>query len=196
MKPQRPLFRSRTSQKIPDIKLDRYKPRDWDYQSPKHQLRPQFVLGRFKKRAVNLSQKEFSIFKSPIKTTTSSGFYKRELKPSIFRSYNLSQIATLPGAVKVEESKINDDKHTEDLIKVVKNKDLCFINKIKQAYASNVAFLPGSQSKETQKEFTLGKSYSSYNFKNPKKKKKTNEKVMSPTKSRIKRNNKNKKMKK
>ena len=25
-----------------DIDLEKYKPRDWDYQSPKHQIRPQF----------------------------------------------------------------------------------------------------------------------------------------------------------
>ena len=63
MKKQPPLLRSRTNNKMVDIKLERYKPRDWDYQSPKHQLRPQFVLGRSKKRAKNLSQKEFKIFK-------------------------------------------------------------------------------------------------------------------------------------
>ena len=165
MKPQRPLLRSRTSQKIPDIKLDRYKPRDWDYQSPNHQLRPQFVLGRSKKRAVNLSQKEFTVFKNPIKTKSSNDFYRRELKPAIYRSYILSQIATLPGAVIVEESKINDDKHTKDRIKVAKNKNLCFLNKLKHDFASNVAFLPGTQDKEVKKEFTLGKSYSSFIFK-------------------------------
>ena len=191
MKPQRPLLRSRTSQKIPDIKLDRYKPRDWDYQSPKHQLRPQFILGRSKKRAINLSQKEFTIFKNPMKTKTSNDFYRRELKPAIYRSYILSQIATLPGAVIVEESKINDDKHTKDRIKVVKNKNLCFLNKLKHDYVSNVCFLPGSQDKEVKKEFTLGKSYSSFNFKKPKKEKTIKEKLMSPEKARIKRNKKN-----
>ena len=196
MKPQRPLLRSRTSQKIPDIKLDRYKPRDWDYQSPNHQLRPQFVLGRSKKRAVNLSQKEFTVFKNPIKTKSSNDFYRRELKPAIYRSYILSQIATLPGAVIVEESKINDDKHTKNRIKVAKNKNLCFLNKLKHDFASNVAFLPGTQDKEVKKEFTLGKSYSSFNFKKPKEEKKIKEKLMSPEKTRIKRNKKNQNNKK
>ena len=86
------------------VDIESYKPRDWDYQSPKHQIRPPFILGRCKKRIKAPSQKEFPVFKDYYTNpATSTDFYKRELRPAIYRSYKLSQIYTLPGAVKVEE---------------------------------------------------------------------------------------------
>ncbi len=188
--PERLLLRSRTAQKTIFVKMDRYKPRDWDYQNVKHQIKPHFKLGKSKKRSTNISQKEFTVFKTP-KTPNTSQTFRRELKPAIYRSYILSQIATLPGAVKIEESKIRDDKNTKDRIKVVKNKNPCFINKLLACYDSNVAFLPGSKKEETKKDFALEKSYTCFNFKKstkPKKEeKKVKEKVMSPLKNRIKR---------
>ena len=193
MEPLRPLLRSRTSQKTIFVKMDRYKPRDWEYQNIKHQIRPQFKLGKSKKRSTNLSQKEFTVFKPQMKKTPSET-YRRELKPAIYRSYILSQIATLPGAVKIEESKIRDDKDKKDRIKVVKNKNPCFMNKLLACYDSNVAFLPGSKNEETQKDFSFQKNYTTFNFKpstKPKKEKKEEKKVkenvMSPLKNRIKR---------
>ena len=192
--PERLLLRSRTAQKTIFVKMDRYKPRDWDYQNVKHQIKPHFKLGKSKKRSTNISQKEFTVFKTP-KTPNTNQTFRRELKPAIYRSYILSQIATLPGAVKIEESKIRDDKNTKDRIKVVKNKNPCFINKLLACYDSNVAFLPGSKKEETKKDFALEKSYTCFNFKKstkPKKEekkeeKKVKEKVMSPLKNRIKR---------
>ena len=203
MKKQPPLLRSRTNNKMVDIKLERYKPRDWDYQSPKHQLRPQFVLGRSKKRAKNLSPKEFKIFKeltAKEKLSNDDEFYIRELKPAIYRSYILSQIATLPGAVLVEENKINDDQHRKDRIKVVRNNNLCYLNKLKNDYTSNVAFLPGSRDKEIKKEiFIKGKSCADFRINKIKKEEEKQnlkkEKVLSPQRDRIKRKEKIKKNK-
>ena len=193
MQPQKPLLRSRTSQKMIEVKMDRYKPRDWDYQNIKHQIKPHFRLGKSKKRAINMSQRDFTIFKPPMSPAPTET-YRRELKPAIFRSYILSQIATLPGAVKIEESKIKDDKNTKDRIKVVKNKNLCFLNKLMACYDSNVAFLPGSRKEEIKKDFALNKSHTSFNFKKstrpkPKKEeeKKVKENVVSPLRYKIKR---------
>ena len=197
MKQNPPLLRSRTNYKMVDIKLDRYKPRDWDYLSPKHQLRPRFVLGRSKKRIPNPSQREFKIFKElTAEEKLSNENYKRELRPAIYRSYILSQIATLPGAVLVEENKINDDQHRKDLIKVVRNKNLCYLNKLKNDYASNVAFLPGSKDKEIKKEIFI-KGKTSGDFRNVKKEEEKQnlkkERVFSPQRDRIRRKAKNKK---
>ena len=189
MKSHPPLLRSRTSKKMVDIKLERYKPRDWDYQSPKHQIRPQFVMGRSKKRLPVPSQQEFPVFKQYKRTFSSLDINKRELKPSVFRSYKLSQIFTLPGAVKVEESKVIDDQYKRDRIKVVRNKNLCFIKKLENEYGSNVEFLPGSKPKEIKKP-KLQKGKSSTDIRKIKEEKKTNERAFSP---RIKRKNKNKK---
>ena len=47
--PERLLLRSRTAQKTIFVKMDRYKPRDWDYQNVKHQIKPHFKLGKSKK---------------------------------------------------------------------------------------------------------------------------------------------------
>ena len=198
MSTRKPLLRSRTSQKMVDIKLDKYKPRDWDYLSIKHQIIPHFVLGRSKKRVANPAQKEFSIFVNTIKPRTNIEF-KRELKPAVYRSYILSQIATVPGAVLVEESKINDQQKHQNLIKVVKNKNLCYLNKLENEYGSNVAFLPGSKDTEIQKGHLFkSKTLTNFNFKPKKKieiapttkKEVENEKVSSPIRNRIKRNKK------
>ena len=58
---QPPLARSRTSKKFV-VDMESYKPRDWDYQSPKHQIRPPFVLGRSKKRSAKPPQSDFPVF--------------------------------------------------------------------------------------------------------------------------------------
>ena len=207
MKPKenkkKPLERSRTSRKMIEVDMERYKPRDWDYQSPKHQIRPPFVLGRCKRRIASPLQNEFPVFKDYSKPTSSNiEFNKRELKPAVFRSYKLSQIYTLPGAVKIEESKVNDDQNKKERIKVVRNKNLSSLSKIMNDYGSNVAFLPGSTDKEIEKG-NLVKLKSSGNFRYGKeekkegkdKKKPKKEKVISPIRDRIKRkiNNKNKK---
>ena len=214
MKPQqtkekkKPLERSRTSRKMIEVDMERYKPRDWDYQSPKHMIRPPFVLGRSKRRIASPLQNEFPVFKDYSKPTTANiEFNKRELKPGVYRSYKLSQIYTLPGAVKIEESKVNDDKCKKDRIKVVRNKNLSYMSKIMNDYGSNVAFLPGSTDKEIEKG-NLVKLKSTGNFrygkeekkevkevKEVKEKKTKREKVISPIRDRIKRkvNNKNKK---
>ncbi len=137
-----PLLRSRTSSKIVEIKLDRYKPRDWDYQNPKHQVIPQFVLGRYKKATPYYYERVFpnhKIYFSP------DADDRRELKPAIFRSYILSQISTLPGAVLVEEGQIHDDQFKEERKKEVKKRTEAYINKILQDYGSNVENLPGSK---------------------------------------------------
>ena len=196
-----PLLRSRTNNKMVDVKIGDYKPRDWDYQNIKHQLRPRFVLGRSKKRVANPAQKEFTAFKElpKTKTSTSIDFYKRELKPAVYRSYILSQILTLPGAVKIEESKVNDDQNKKDRIKVIRNKNLCFLSKLNNEFGSNVPFLPGSTDKEIKKgKIYKGKSCGDFrNIKVVKKEekkgekkeeKKVNEKVLSPQRNRIKRN--------
>ena len=185
--PLSPIKRSRTHKKMIYVNIEKYKPRDWDYQSPKHQIRPQFVLGKSKKRVANPSQKEFPVFKELPKTKTSIEFYKRELKPAIYRSYILSQILTLPGAVKVEESKVKDDQNRKDRIRVVRNKNLCFQHKLNNEFGSNIAFLPGSKNKEIDKENFL-KVKSCGDFRKIKEEKKVNEKVLSPQRNRIKRN--------
>ena len=149
MSTKAPLLRAKTHKKMVDIKMDRYKPRDWDYQSPKHQILPHHELGRGKKRVANPSPRDYPLLKELPKTATNF-FYKRELKPAIYRSYILSQILTLPGAVKVEESKVNDDQNKKDRIKVVRNKNLCYLNKLMYDYESNAAFLPGSKNNENK----------------------------------------------
>ena len=130
MKPESKSLRSKSYGKTTYVQMNKYKPRDWDYQSPKHQIIPNFIIGRYKKRIPVPKQEEFPVFLNLTKPQTSKNSYKRELKPAIFRSYILSQIATLPGAVKVEETKINDDKRRKDKIKVIKNNNICFKNKL------------------------------------------------------------------
>ena len=194
---QPPLARSRTSKKFV-VDMESYKPRDWDYQSPKHQIRPPFVLGRSKKRSAKPPQSDFPVFKDYSKSTTSLDFNKRELKPAIYRSYILSQIYTLPGAVKVDESKINDDQYKKERIKVVRNKNLSYVSKILNDFGSNVAFLPGSTNKILEK----GKTCANFRYEKEKKEKeeknknaikvkkaekKKKEKVISPIRDRIKR---------
>ena len=183
-----PLLRARTHKKKVDIKMDRYKPRDWDYQSPKHQILPHHELGRGKKRVANPSPRDYPLLKELPKTATNF-FYKRELKPAIYRSYILSQILTLPGTVKVEESKVNDDQNKKDRIKVVRNKNLCYLNKLMYDYESNAAFLPDSKNNENK----LKKGKSCGDFKtfiqktDNKEKEKAKLKVFSPQRNRIKR---------
>ncbi len=175
MKSYPPLLRSRTAEKLIDVQLDHYKARDWGYQSPKHQVKPHFVLGKSKKRSTNLAQKDFSVFRNPIPWTT-YGFYKRELKPAMFRCHTLSQIANLPGAVKVDESQIKDDKSINDKIRVNRNKRLRFLNKLMNNTESNVGFLPGSKNLEVKKENTTKEKSDDIiekKEKNKKKKKKT-----------------------
>ena len=189
MSTKAPLLRSRTQKKMVDIKLDRYKPRDWDYQSPKHQILPHHELGRGKKRVANPSPRDYPLLKQLPKTATNI-FYKRELKPSIYRSYILSQILTLPGAVKVEESKVNDDQKKKDRIKVVRNKNLCFLNKLMFDYESNAAFLPCSKNNENK--LKKGKSCGDLKVfiekeEKDKDKEKIKVKVLSPQRNRIKR---------
>ena len=188
MKQHPPLLRSRTSKKIADIKLDSYKPRDWDYQSPKHQIRPQFVMGKSKKRIPVPCQQEFPVFKTYKRTLSNLDILRRELKPAVYRSYKLSQIFTLPGAVKIEESKVIDDQYRKDRIKVVKNKNLCYIKKMENAYGSNAEFLPGYKPKETPKP-KLEKVKSTTDIRKIQNEKKTKDRAFSP---RIKRKNKNK----
>ena len=188
MSTKAPLLRAKTHKKMVDIKMDRYKPRDWDYQSPKHQILPHHELGRGKKRVANPSPRDYPLLKTLPKTATNF-FYKRELKPAIFRSYILSQILTLPGAVKVEESKVNDDQNKKDRIKVVRNKNLCFLNKLMFDYESNAAFLPGSKNNENK--LKKGKSCGDFKTfiakKDNKEKEKEKLKVFSPQRNRIKR---------
>ena len=171
------------------VDIESYKPRDWDYQSPKHQIRPPFVLGRCKKRIKAPSQKEFPVFKDYYTNpATSTDFYKRELRPAIYRSYKLSQIYNLPGAVKVEENKINDDQNKKERIKVIRSKNLCFQNKLLCDYGSDVAFLPGSKN-EAIKKGKIGKLKSCGDFRIKQEKKiKEENKVFSPQRNRIKRN--------
>ena len=193
MKPESKSLRSKSYGKTTYVQMNKYKPRDWDYQSPKHQIIPNFIIGRYKKRIPVPKQEEFPVFLNLTKPQTSKNSYKRELKPAIFRSYILSQIATLPGAVKVEETKINDDKRRKDKIKVIKNNNICFKNKLNNIYGSKVPFLPGS--KEEQKiTVSLKKVKSSDHLKilvnNNDKKLKVN-KIKSPDRNRIKRKKKN-----
>ena len=195
MKVKPSINRPKTYAKTTYVHMDKYSPRDWDYQSPKHQIKPKFVMGHYKKRIQPPNQAEFPVFKELTKSSTSNNFYKRELKPAIFRSYILSQIATLPGAVKVEENKINDDKHRKDKIKVIKNNNICFRNKMNLIYGSKIAFLPGSKEEEKNKNEnnSLKRGKSSENITINKNKNyliKVN-KIRSPDRNRIKRNKKN-----
>ena len=193
MKPQPNKLRSKTYKKTTYVQMDKYKPRDWGYQSTKHQIIPEFIMGHYKKRIPAPKQEEFPVFKDLSKSQTSKNFYKRELKPAIFRSYILSQIATLPGAVKVEENKINDDQNKKEKIKVYKNKNICFKNKMDNIYGSKVPFLPGSKEERKEEEkvnATLKKGKSCENFEvviKKNKKIKVN-KIKSPDRNRIKRN--------
>ena len=193
MKPESKSLRSKSYGKTTYVQMNKYKPRDWDYQSPKHQIIPNFIIGRYKKRIPVPKQEEFPVFLNLTKPQTSKNSYKRELKPAIFRSYILSQIATLPGAVKVEETKINDDKRRKDKIKVIKNNNICFKNKLNNIYGSNVPFLPGSKEEE-KITVSLKKVKSSDHLKilvnNNDKKLKVN-KIKSPDRNRIKRKKKN-----
>ena len=192
MKPESKSVRSKSYGKTTYVQMNKYKPRDWDYQSPKHQIIPNFIIGRYKKRIPVPKQEEFPVFLNLTKPRTSKNAYKRELKPAIFRSYILSQIATLPGAVKVEETKINDDKRRKDKIKVIKNNNICFKNKLNNIYGSKVPFLPGSKEEE-KITVSLKKVKSSDHLKilvnNNDKKLKVN-KIKSPDRNRIKRNKK------
>ena len=193
MKPESKSLRSKSYGKTTYVQMNKYKPRDWDYQSPKHQIIPNFIIGRYKKRIPVPKQEEFPVFLNLTKPQTSKNSYKRELKPAIFRSYILSQIATLPGAVKVEETKINDDKRRKDKIKVIKNNNICFKNKLNNIYGSKVPFLPGSKEEE-KITVSLKKVKSSDHLKilvnNNDKKLKVN-KIKSPDRNRIKKKKKN-----
>ena len=193
MKPESKSLRSKSYGKTTYVQMNKYKPRDWDYQSPKHQIIPNFIIGRYKKRIPVPKQEEFPVFLNLTKPQTSKNSYKRELKPAIFSSYILSQIATLPGAVKVEETKINDDKRRKDKIKVIKNNNICFKNKLNNIYGSKVPFLPGSKEEE-KITVSLKKVKSSDHLKilvnNNDKKLKVN-KIKSPDRNRIKRKKKN-----
>ena len=195
MKPQSHILRSRSYKRPIYVYMDKYKPRDWGYQSPKHQIIPNFVMGHYKKRIPVPEQEEFPVFQNLTKSKTCKKFYKRELKPAIYRSYILSQIATLPGAVKVEENKINDDQKKEEKIKVVRNNNICFKNKMNSIYGSKVPFLPGSKEEKKDEEkitVTLKKGKSTENLMvgtNTNKKLKVN-RVTSPDRNRIKRNKK------
>ena len=195
MKPQSNIKRSKTYAKTTYVHMDKYKPRDWDYQNTRHQIIPPFVIGRYKRRIPPPKQEEFPVFQNLTKSQTSTNFQKRELKPSVYRSYILSQIATLPGAVKVEENKINDDQKKKDRIIVYKNNNLCYKNKLKTVFGSKVPFLPGSKEEKKDEEkitVTLKKGKSTENLMvgtNTNKKLKVN-RVTSPDRNRIKRNKK------
>ena len=193
MKPESKSLRSKSYGKTTYVQMNKYKPRDWDYQSPKHQIIPNFIIGRYKKRIPVPKQEEFPVFLNLTKPQTSKNSYKRELKPAIFRSYILSQIATLPGAVKVEETKINDDKRRKDKIKVIKNNNICFKNKLNNIYGSKIPFLPGSKEEE-KITVSLKKVKSSDHLKilvNNNDKKLIVNKIKSPDRNRIKRKKKN-----
>ena len=195
MKPQSNIKRSKTYAKTTYVHMDKYKPRDWDYQNTRHQIIPPFVIGRYKRRIPPPKQEEFPVFQNLTKSQTTTNFHKRELKPSVYRSYILSQIATLPGAVKVEENKINDDQKKKDRIIVYKNNNLCYKNKLKTVFGSKVPFLPGSKEEKKDEEkitVTLKKGKSTENLMvgtNTNKKLKVN-RVTSPDRNRIKRNKK------
>jgi len=200
MKPQTYKYRSKTNKKPQYVQMNKYKPRDWDYQNTRHMIIPKFVIGHYKKRVEIPKREEFPVFKSLTKSETANNLFKRELKPAIYRSYILSQISTLPGAVKVEENKINDDQRREGKIKVMKNNNLCFKNKMNTIYGSKVPFLPGSkdEKKEEEKmEVSMKKQKSHENIRinknnvdsNINNKLKVN-RIMSPDRNRIKRNKK------
>ena len=200
MKPQTKIIRSKTYKKPQYVQMNKYKPRDWDYQNTRHMIIPKFVIGHYKKRVQIPKREEFPVFKNLTKSETANNFYKRELKPAIYRSYILSQISTLPGAVRVEENKINDDQRRKDKIKVMKNNNICFKNKMNTIYGSKVPFLPGSKEEKKEEEkiaVSLKKQKSYENIKinsdntgtDINKKLKVN-RVMSPDRNRIKRNKK------
>ena len=121
MKSHPPLLRSRTHQKMLNVKFDIQKPRDWDYQNPRHQIRPEFVLGKSKRRIPEPSHNYFP--KDEATYSPLNNGWRRELKPAIYRRYILSQAATVPGAVIVEESKIKDDKSKDERKKYVEKKN-------------------------------------------------------------------------
>ena len=101
--------------------------------------------------------------------------------------------------MKVEENKINDDQRKKDKIRVVKNNNICFKYKMEHIYGLKTPLLPGT--KEEKKDdnnikVTLKKIKSKekikVNVNNDKQKLKVNRinKVVSPDRSRIKRNKK------
>lgn len=196
MKPQKKILRSKSYQKVTFVHMEKYKPRDWGYQSPRNQIIPKFIMGHYKKRIPVPKQEDFPVFQNLTTSQTGNNFYKRELKPAIYRSYILSQIATLPGAVKVEENKINDDKKRKDKIKVVKNNNISFKNKLNNIYGSNVPFLPGSKEEKKEEEkikVFLKKGKSCDKLKTDSKNNKILKvnKIKSPDRTRIKRKKKN-----
>ena len=150
-KPQPPLKRSRTNQKMSNNLFDTYKPRDWGYQNPKHQITPEFVLGKSKKR---IPEPRHNYFPSdPSIYSPLNNGWRRELKPAIYRSYILSQASTVPGAVIVEESKIKDDKTKEDRRKFVEQKNNELLDKLMN-YDLNTDILS-----ELRKDEKKGKSF-------------------------------------
>jgi len=160
MKSQPPLLRSRTHQKIFNIKLDGYAPRDWDYQNPRHQIRPEFVLGRYKKKTFFPVNKDYP---QPDKVYSPLNYgYRRELQPAIFKRYLLSQAATVPGAVIVEESKIKDDKSQQDHKLELQKKYSDFMNKLMNGDL-NVDFL--YEPKKNGKKSRFVRSWTTENFK-------------------------------
>jgi len=151
MKPQPPLKRSRTQQKALNVLFDIYKPRDWDYQNPKHQIIPEFVLGKSKKRIPEPRHNYFP--NDPTIYSPLNNGWRRELKPAIFRSYILSQASTVPGAVIVEENKIKDDKTKEERRKYVEKKNNELLDKLMN-YDLNTDILSDLK-KEDKKENKL-----------------------------------------
>ena len=160
MKSQPPLLRSRTHFKVFNIKLDGYAPRDWDYQNPRHQIRPEFVLGRYKKKTFFPVNKDYP---QPDKVYSPLNYgYRRELQPAIFRRYLLSQASTVPGAVIVEESKIKDDKSMQDHKLELQKKYQDFMKKLMNGDL-NVDFL--YEPKKNGKHNRFVKSWTTENFK-------------------------------
>ena len=165
--PQPPLKRSRTNQKMSNVLFEIYKPRDWGYQNPKHQITPEFVLGKSKKR---IPEPRHNYFPSdPSIYSPLNNGWRRELKPAIFRSYNLSQASTVPGAVIVEESKIKDDKTKEDRRKYVEQKNNELLDKLMN-YDLNTDILS-----ELKKDEKKGRAKTQENIKVVKKKEDKNE---------------------
>ena len=159
MKTKAPLRRSRTYKKIIDIKIDGYAPRNWDYQNPKHQIRPEFVLGRYKRKTffpINKDYPRANLIYSPV-----NNGYKRELNPGEFRTYALSQIFTVPGAVLIKENEIKDDKSHLEHRKEVEKKNYELINKLMNGDL-NIDFLLEQNKYKRNKTF--------FNFKKMKKK--------------------------
>ena len=52
-----------------------------------------------------------------------------------------------PFAIKVEENKINDDQTKKNKIRIVKNNDICFRNRMNNIYGLKAPFLPGTKEK-------------------------------------------------